>query len=154
MIGRGLKLRYVLAVVATGALLTAAVATSTALSARHQAAHLRAAVQDLAALGTPPGDRRAAELRAELEYLLARNDSRSLALVVVVGLLLTALAGGVTAVLLTRVDRALNALMANARLIGQGHYSEPVSASGVAEVASLERSLEQMRQALASTAST
>ena len=41
--------------------------------------------------------------------------------------------------------------MNNAQLIGRGRYTEPVPVSGVAEVASLERSLEQMRQALAST---
>ncbi|HET9692902.1 MAG TPA: PAS domain-containing protein, partial [Steroidobacteraceae bacterium] len=151
MIGRGLKLRYVLAVLAAGVVLTAAVATSTALSARHEAAHLRAVLDELPTLATPPSDAHIAELRAQLDHLIASNDSRRLGLVVIVGLLLTALAGGVTGLLLTRVDRALAALMNNAQLIGRGRYAQPVPQSGVAEVASLERSLEQMRQALAST---
>ncbi|HET9693531.1 MAG TPA: EAL domain-containing protein, partial [Steroidobacteraceae bacterium] len=145
------KLRYVLAVLAAGVALTAAVATSTALSARHEAAHLRAVLDELPTLATPPSDAHIAELRAQLDHLIASNDSRRLGLVVLIGLLLTALAGGVTGLLLTRIDRALAALMNNAQLIGRGRYAEPVPQSGVAEVASLERSLEQMRQALAST---
>jgi diguanylate cyclase (GGDEF)-like protein/PAS domain S-box-containing protein len=146
MIGRGLKLRYVLAVVAAGILLTAIIATSTALSARHEAAHLNAVMAEL-----PAGDARSAELREQVQHLVASNGSRHLALLVVAGLLLTALAGGVTAMLLSRVDRALTALMNNAQLIGHGRYAEPVPVSGVAEVAALERALEQMRRALAST---
>src|SRR5688572_21848536 len=99
MIGRGLKLRYVLAVVAAGVLLTAIIATSTALSARHEAAHLNALMAEL-----PAGDARSAELREQVQQLVASNGSRHLALLVVAGLLLTALAGGVTAMLLSRVD--------------------------------------------------
>jgi diguanylate cyclase (GGDEF)-like protein/PAS domain S-box-containing protein len=151
MIGKGLKLRYVLAVVATGAVLTGIVAANSAWSARHEATHLRTVMDELSELGRPTNDARVAELRARLEDLIARNDNRNLALIVTVGLLLTALAGGVTAALLTRVDRALTALMSNAQLIGKGRYAEPVPVSGVAEVAALERSLEQMRRMLAST---
>ena len=151
MIGKGLKLRYVLAVVATGAVLTGVVATNAALSARHEAAHLRTVMDELSDLGRPANDARVAELRARVDYLIDRNDGRDLALIVTVGLLLTALAGGVTAALLTRVDRALTALMSNAQQIGKGRYAEPVPVSGVAEVAALERSLDQMRRMLAST---
>ncbi|HET7202993.1 MAG TPA: EAL domain-containing protein [Steroidobacteraceae bacterium] len=152
MIGRSLKLRYVLAVVAAGVLLTAIVATSATMSARHESAHLRAMMAELSTIGSlPTDDARIAELREQIDHLAASNGSRRVALMVVVGLLLTALAGGVTAALLTRVDRALTALMNNAQLIGRGRYAEPVPVSGVAEVASLERALEQMRRALAST---
>jgi diguanylate cyclase (GGDEF)-like protein/PAS domain S-box-containing protein len=108
VIGRGLKFRYVLGVVASGALLTAAVAA------------------------------------------LLRG-SHSLAFVVGIGLLLTTVAAAVTVTLINRIERALGTLMADARKIGQGRNTEPVTVTGVAEVASLERSLEQMRQALAAT---
>jgi diguanylate cyclase (GGDEF)-like protein/PAS domain S-box-containing protein len=151
MIGKGLKLRYVLAVVATGALLTGVVATNSWLSSRHEATHLGVVMDELSDLGRPANDARVAELRARVDHLIDRNDGRNLALIVTVGLLLTALAGGVTAALLTRVDRALTALMRNAQQIGTGQYAEPVPVSGVAEVAALERSLEQMRRMLAST---
>jgi diguanylate cyclase (GGDEF)-like protein/PAS domain S-box-containing protein len=151
MIGNGLKLRYLLAVVATGAVLTGIVAANSAWSARQEAAHLRAVMDELSDLGRPAHEARVAELRARLDDLIDRNEGRNLALIVTVGLLLTALAGGVTAALLTRVDRALTALMSNAQQIGQGRYAEPVPVSGVAEVAALERSLEQMRRMLAST---
>jgi diguanylate cyclase (GGDEF)-like protein/PAS domain S-box-containing protein len=151
MIGRGLKLRYVLAVVATGVVLTAAIATNAALSAREEATHLRAILDEVSVLGGPSSDGRVAELRAQVDHLIHAHDGRQLALVVTAGLLLTALAAGVTAALLTRIDRALTTLMNNAQLIGRGRYTEPVPVSGVPEVASLERSLEQMRQALAST---
>jgi diguanylate cyclase (GGDEF)-like protein/PAS domain S-box-containing protein len=75
-----------------------------------------------------------------------------LVVIVIAGLLASLLAGGVTALILTRIDRALIALMGNARRIGDGGYAEPVPVSGVAEVAALETSLEQMRRALADTA--
>jgi diguanylate cyclase (GGDEF)-like protein/PAS domain S-box-containing protein len=151
MIGRGLKLRYVLAVVATGAVLTGVVAANAALSSRHEAAHLGAVMDELSALRTPADADRVAEVRATIDHLIDRNDGRNLALIVTVGLLLTALAGGVTAALLTRVDRALTALMDNAQQIGTGRYAEPVPVSGVAEVAALERTLEQMRRMLVNT---
>ncbi|MCE3285414.1 MAG: sensor-containing diguanylate cyclase/phosphodiesterase, partial [Steroidobacteraceae bacterium] len=151
MIGRGLKLRYVLAVVATGVVLTAVVATSSALATRHQATHLRAVMDELAAVDDRASDARVAELRARVDHLVESSDGRHVGLVVAIGLLLTALAGGVAAALLTRIDRALHELMNNAQLIGRGRYLDPVPVSGVAEVASLESSLEQMRQALAST---
>jgi diguanylate cyclase (GGDEF)-like protein/PAS domain S-box-containing protein len=151
MIGKGLKLRYVLAVVATGAILTGVVATNAALSARHEATHLGAVMDELSALRAPADADRVAEVRARIDHLVDRNDGRNLALIVTVGLLLTALAGGVTAALLTRVDRALTALMNNAQQIGTGRYAEPVPVSGVAEVAALEHTLEQMRRMLVNT---
>src|SRR5512135_1758609 len=74
------------------------------------------------------------------------------ALLVAAGIVVSLLAGGITALILTRIDRALIALMGNARRIGDGRYAEPVPVSGVAEVAALEKSLEEMRRALADTA--
>ena len=65
--------------------------------------------------------------------------------IVVAGTLLTLMAGLVVLLLMMRIDRALVSLMNNARSIGRGSYAEPVAVSGVAEVAALERSIEQMR---------
>ncbi len=151
MTGRGLKLRYMLAVLVAGLLVTAVVATTTALTARREAAHLHAALDEIAALGGHGAGARSADLRAQVERAIADNDTRNLALVVIAGLLLTGAACWITGTLIARIDRALDALMANAQMIGRGRHAEPVPVSGVPEVASLERSLEQMRQALANT---
>ena len=58
---------------------------------------------------------------------------------------LSLLAAWLTALLITRIDRAMTALMTSAERIGRGLYSEPVPASGVPEIADLERALERMR---------
>jgi diguanylate cyclase (GGDEF)-like protein/PAS domain S-box-containing protein len=152
MIGRGLKLRYVLAVLAAGVVLTAIVAAAAAMLARQEAAQLSSIIGDLSSPGTAAADPRVAGVRAELHEVMTDNGSRRFAWVILIGLALTSLAAAVTAVLLTRIDRALTALMNNAQMIGRGWHADPVPVSGVAEVAALERSLEQMRQALASTA--
>jgi len=75
-----------------------------------------------------------------------------LALVVVAGIVLSLLAAAFASVLISRIDRAMGALMASAERIGRGLYSEPVRVSGVPEVAPLEDALERMRQALTGTA--
>jgi diguanylate cyclase (GGDEF)-like protein/PAS domain S-box-containing protein len=150
LIAPGLKLRYVLAVATVGLLLTAAVAVTAALSAHHEAEHLRTVLSELAALGL--GEQATlAELRAELEHVISSSQSTYVGGVVVAGLLLTALASWITALMISRIHRALTQLMANAQMIGRGGYTKPVAVSGVAEVAGLERSFEQMRRALAST---
>jgi diguanylate cyclase (GGDEF)-like protein/PAS domain S-box-containing protein len=152
MVGQGLKLRYVLAVVATGVVLTAVFAVNVALAARREAQQLRALLDALVdSAGHPADATRAAELAARVGQLVASNDDRQVLLVIVVGLALTGLAAWITAKLITRIDRALSALMENAQQIGRGRHSQPVATSGVAEVAALERSLEQMRQTIAST---
>jgi diguanylate cyclase (GGDEF)-like protein/PAS domain S-box-containing protein len=147
LIGPGLKLRYVLAVLAVGVLLTAAVAMTARLSERHEAQHLHAVMEQLHASGAA----QPAGIEAELRALVEEADRPHLLRIVIAGLLLTALAAAITAALITRIDRALTALMDSAMNIGRGRYAQPVSVSGVPEVAALERALEQMRQALAST---
>ena len=151
MIGSGLKLRYVLAVLTVGVLLTATVAVTTALSERHEASQLRSIEQELATLDHSRDAARFAELQAEVNEVIAQSDGRLIVRVVAAGLLLTMLAAWITSALIARIDRALTALMDNALSIGRGRYAQPVSVSGVREVATLERALEQMRQALAST---
>lgn len=151
VIGRGLKLRYVLAVVAAGLLLTALFAVNATLSARNEAAQLHTVLTELASVGSDVSNPRVAELHAQIEHIVGDRGSRHLLLVVLAGLLLTVLAATITATLITRIDRALTTLMQDARKIGEGRQTEPVTVTGVAEVASLEHSLEQMRQTLAAT---
>jgi diguanylate cyclase (GGDEF)-like protein/PAS domain S-box-containing protein len=76
---------------------------------------------------------------------------RGLPLVIAIGVTLTALGGWITSRLVSRIDRAMAALMRSAERIGGGSYSEPVQPSGVPEISALEDSLEQMRQALTGT---
>ena len=149
MIRRGLKLRYVLAVVAAGLAITAAVALTTVLSARHEVQHLHAVMAGLAVADDPAV--RSRDLTAELRHVIESRGSGQLAVVVLAGLLLTAAAAAVTAALLVRIERALATLMENARQIGEGQQAEPITITGVPEVASIERSLEKMRRALAAT---
>mgnify|MGYP006316178497 CR=1 FL=1 len=73
-------------------------------------------------------------------------------LVAGIGIALSLLAAWLTFLLVNRVDRGMTALMNSAERIGRGHYTEPVPASGVGEMAALESSLERMRQQLAGTA--
>jgi diguanylate cyclase (GGDEF)-like protein/PAS domain S-box-containing protein len=151
VIGRGLKLRYVLAVFAAGLLLTGIVAVNVALTARQEAGQMRAVVAQLSQFDEHANDARVVDLRARLEQVVASHGTRHLAIVVLAGLLLTTLAAALTAMMLTRIDRALTTLMEDAQKIGLGRQTEPVTVTGVPEVASLERSLERMRQALAAT---
>ncbi len=151
MIRRGLKLRYVLAVVTAGLLLTAAIATLSGLSARHEARHIQTVIAGLAALDGPANHARLARLSDELQHVVASRDGTDLLLLTVVGLLLTAFAAWLTVALITRIERALTTLMENARQIGEGRHAQPITITGVPEVASIEESLEKMRQALATT---
>jgi diguanylate cyclase (GGDEF)-like protein/PAS domain S-box-containing protein len=149
MVGPGLKLRYILAVLLVGALLTAGVATTTYLAERNEHAHLVAAERQLEYLAgiTPEIDDAARQLR---RVVVEGYDGR-VRNIVIAGSLLTLVAAIVILLLMTRIDRALVSLMDNARSIGRGQVAEPVGVSGVAEVAALEHSLEQMRQALVAT---
>jgi diguanylate cyclase (GGDEF)-like protein/PAS domain S-box-containing protein len=149
MVGPRLKLRYVLTVVVIGAVLTAAVAMTTLLAEHHEAEHVRAVLAQLAQL--PVADDRAQFVRSELDLLLEHTTNAHLPLIMGVGLALTLLAAWITSMLIRRIDRALTELMDDAQMIGRGRYTQPVHVSGVAEVAALERALEQMRQALATT---
>jgi diguanylate cyclase (GGDEF)-like protein/PAS domain S-box-containing protein len=152
MIGPGLKLRYVLAVVAVGLLLTAAVAATALLTNRHEAGHVASVIAQLGAIDDPATREQRTAVARELGHLIEDTSRPHLTLIVVVGLLLSLLAGGVTALILARIDRALTALMGNAQRIGRGGYAEPLPTSGVVEVAALEQALDRMRQTLAETA--
>jgi diguanylate cyclase (GGDEF)-like protein/PAS domain S-box-containing protein len=149
MVGPGLKLRYVLTVVLVGLLLTVAVATATYFTERAERRELSAIVQQLDALAS--GEPRVGAVHDKLRYVLETSFEHRVVYILVSGALLTLLAAAIIAVLIIRIDRALVTLMDNAQSFGHGHYADPVVASGVPEVAALERSLEQMRQALAST---
>jgi diguanylate cyclase (GGDEF)-like protein/PAS domain S-box-containing protein len=149
MVGPGLKLRYILTVIAVGALLTVGVALATWFSEQNEREQLMAVEAQLGAASA--GDPRIAASAAQLRAVMANNHDRRVQDILVAGALLTLAAGLVIFLLIGRIDRALTTLMDNARSIGDGRVAEPVAVSGVAEVAALERSLEQMRQALAST---
>ena len=149
MVGPGLKLRYIVAVLLVGALLTAGVATTTFIAERDEHQHLVETERQLGSIAerTPALDDAAQQLR---RVVVEGYDGR-VRNIVIAGSLLTLVAGIIILLLMTRIDRALSSLMNNARSIGRGQVEEPVAVSGVAEVAALERSLEQMRQALAAT---
>jgi diguanylate cyclase (GGDEF)-like protein/PAS domain S-box-containing protein len=150
MVGPGLKLRYVVAVLLVGALLTAGVATITHLSEQHERDQLAAIEEWLGALAQT--DPRLENPHAELREVVASAYDEEVLPIVVAGTLLTLLAAMIVSLLISRIDRALGALMINTASIGRGRYAEPVAVSGVAEVAALERSLESMRRDLAATA--
>jgi diguanylate cyclase (GGDEF)-like protein/PAS domain S-box-containing protein len=150
MVGPGLKLRYVFAVLLVGALLTAAVATITHLSEHRERDQLAAVEAWLGALAQT--DPRLENPHAALHDVVAHAYDDRVLYVVGAGTLLTLLAALVVAMMISRIDRALGALMVNTASIGRGRYAEPVAVSGVAEVAALEQSLESMRRDLAATA--
>jgi diguanylate cyclase (GGDEF)-like protein/PAS domain S-box-containing protein len=79
------------------------------------------------------------------------HGAARIGIIVGVGLVLTGLGGWVTARLISRIDRAMSALMQSAERIGSGRYAEPVQPSGVREIGALEDSLERMRQELTGT---
>jgi diguanylate cyclase (GGDEF)-like protein/PAS domain S-box-containing protein len=149
MIGPGLKLRYILAVLAVGALLTAGVAYSSWVAEqaeRETLAQVETQLDSIASI-----DPRVAATAAQLRGVVKRGYEHRVVDIVIAGAILTFAAGLVVFLLIMRIDRALSSLMDNARSIGRGRVAEPVAVSGVAEVAALERSLEQMRKALATT---
>jgi diguanylate cyclase (GGDEF)-like protein/PAS domain S-box-containing protein len=149
MVGPGLKLRYVLTVLVVGALLTAAVAMTSYYAKRADEARLAAVETQLESVGGL--DARVDAARGQLQDAIATSFDHRVLSIAIAGGLLTILAALIIALLITRIDRALTTLMDNAQSIGSGSHAEPVAVSGVPEVAALERSLEQMRQALAST---
>jgi diguanylate cyclase (GGDEF)-like protein/PAS domain S-box-containing protein len=149
MVGPGLKLRYVLTVLVVGALLTAAVAMTSYYAKRADEARLAAVETQLESVGGL--DARVDAARGQLQEAIATSFDHRVLSIAIAGGLLTILAALIIALLITRIDRALTTLMDNAQSIGSGSHAEPVAVSGVPEVAALERSLEQMRQALAST---
>jgi len=149
MVGPGLKLRYVLTVLVVGALLTAAVAMTSYYAKRADEARLAAVETQLESVGGL--DARVDAARGQLQEAIATSFDHRVLSIAIAGGLLTILAALIISLLITRIDRALTTLMDNAQSIGSGSHAEPVAVSGVPEVAALERSLEQMRQALAST---
>jgi len=149
MVGPGLKLRYVFAVLTVGALLTTAVAMVTHYSETAERNELRAVAMQLDSVSAL--DPRLAAADERLRVVVDKSYDERTVNIVVAGTLLTLMAGLVVLLLLVRIDRALISLMDNARSIGRGSYADPVAVSGVAEVAALERSIEQMRQTLTTT---
>jgi diguanylate cyclase (GGDEF)-like protein/PAS domain S-box-containing protein len=149
MVGPGLKLRYVLTVLVVGALLTAAVAMTSYYAKRADEARLAAVETQLESVGGL--DARVDAARGQLQAAIATSFDHRVLSIAIAGGLLTILAALIISLLITRIDRALTTLMDNAQSIGSGSHAGPVAVSGVPEVAALERSLEQMRQALAST---
>jgi len=149
MVGLALKLRYVFAVLTVGALLTAGVAVVTHYSESVEQEELRAVDAQLHAIPAP--DPRVTAARQRLREVAEETYDEQTVHIAIAGTLLTLMAGLVVLLLMIRIDRALVALMDNAQSIGRGRYAEPVAVSGVAEVAALESSLEQMRQALTTT---
>jgi PAS domain-containing protein len=149
MVGLGLKLRYVAAVLTVGALLTAAVAVVTHYSETAEHEKLRAVDEQLDAI--PALDPRLAAAQEQLHGVVEEVSDGQTVNIAIAGGLLTLMAGMVVLLIMVRIDRALVALMDNAQSIGRGRYAEPIAVSGVAETAALESSLEQMRQALTTT---
>jgi diguanylate cyclase (GGDEF)-like protein/PAS domain S-box-containing protein len=151
MRGTRLKFRYVFTVMAVGLLLTAAVTAMVIFTEGQEEQHLRSALDQVAAIGATDPSSALNVMVAEARYMLANVYSGRLSLIIGVGLVLTALAGWITSQLISRIDRAMAALMASAERIGGGTYGEPVQTSGVPEIAALEDSLERMRRALTVT---
>ena len=151
MVALRLRQRYVLTVLAVGTVLTLLTAIISFLLENQENRHVLAAITHLEAIGAAAVQPAVAAARDELQLLLASTLIQRLSLILGLGFALTIVAGLVTRSLISRIDRALSAAMANAQRIGQGVRSEPVPVSGVPEVAAIERSLENMRQALAST---
>jgi diguanylate cyclase (GGDEF)-like protein/PAS domain S-box-containing protein len=149
MVGPGLKLRYVFAVLTVGALLTTGVAVVTHYDETAEREALRAVDAQLDMISTL--DPRIAAAHQQLQGIVEEAYDERTVNIAIAGTLLTLMASLVVLLLMIRIDRALVALMDNAQSIGRGRYAEPVAVSGVAEVAALENSLEQMRQALTST---
>jgi diguanylate cyclase (GGDEF)-like protein/PAS domain S-box-containing protein len=149
--GIRLKTRYVLTVLVVGLVLTGAVALALTLSEQHEAQHLQALLQQSEQLRASDPATAARTLHDELVAVMPHVRQAWLWSIIGVGIMLTLLAAWLMAALVNRIDRAMTALMTSADRIGRGKHAEPVPASGVPELASLEASLERMRQALAGT---
>jgi diguanylate cyclase (GGDEF)-like protein/PAS domain S-box-containing protein len=74
-----------------------------------------------------------------------------LTLVIGIGLALSLLAAAITAVLITRADRGIFAMITDVDRTDRGHPSEPLPPSGVPGTSALEDALERMRAELTRT---
>jgi diguanylate cyclase (GGDEF)-like protein/PAS domain S-box-containing protein len=151
MRGTRLKTRYVLAVLLMGLLVTAAVTATVALGERHERNHLVDLLSSIERIGAPGDPAALEEARNQLAGLEAHVLRSHVLPIAGIGILLSLLGAAVTALLIRRIDRAMTRLMASAERIGSGFHQEPVPRSGVREVASLEESLERMREELRRT---
>ena len=151
MRGLRLKTRYVLTVLAVGVVLSASVGLIVASGVRHQRQHLEALLDETSRLQATDPAVGLELVSQQIRELLSHAYASQLAEFVVVGLVLTLLAAWVTALLISRIDRAMSALMTGAERIGRGTYSDPIPPSSVPEIAPLAAALEQMRQALTGT---
>jgi diguanylate cyclase (GGDEF)-like protein/PAS domain S-box-containing protein len=151
MRGIRLKFRYMLTVFTVGALLTAAVGVTTFLSERQEQRQLSGIVAEANALQATDPTSAIPRLQRQIAELVSRAYSGRIAMIVAIGLVLSALAAWVTGLLISRIDRAMSALVVSADRIGHGLQSGPVGSSGVPEIAALESALERMRRALTGT---
>jgi diguanylate cyclase (GGDEF)-like protein/PAS domain S-box-containing protein len=151
MRGMRLKTRYMLTVLVAGLLVTASVALTIVLSERHLQRHIQSLLDAMASARTADPSPALVAVGDGLAQLLPHAHSTVVPLVVGIGLVLSLVAAWVTSAVVSRIDRAMTGLAANAGRIGRGLHSEPVRPSGVPEVAALEVALERMRQALTST---
>jgi diguanylate cyclase (GGDEF)-like protein/PAS domain S-box-containing protein len=150
---RGIRLRhrYTLTIIVVGVLLTAAVATMVAITEAGRDQQLSASLMQATELQPTNPAAAFAIMRRTSEQLIDDDHSGRISLVVVVGLVLTLLAGWVASRITARIDRAIASLVHSAELIGGGHHAEPIARSGVGEIAAIEDALERMREALTST---
>jgi diguanylate cyclase (GGDEF)-like protein/PAS domain S-box-containing protein len=151
MHGTRLRFRYIFTVVGIGLLLTAAVTAMIALTEGREEQHLRSALAQVAELRAAQPAAALDVLIREAGFLLSDVYSLRTPLIIGIGIVLSALAGWITARVIARIDRAMNALVQSAERIGSGDYAEPVQRSGVREIRALEGALERMRQALTGT---
>ena len=123
MVGLGLKLRYVAAVLTVGALLTVAVAVVTHYSESAEHEKLRAVAEQLDAISAL--DPRLAAAQERLHGVVEEVSDGQTVNIAIAGTLLTLIAGIVVLLIMVRIDRALVTLMDNAQSIGRGRYAEP-----------------------------
>jgi diguanylate cyclase (GGDEF)-like protein/PAS domain S-box-containing protein len=138
-------------VLLVGLVLTGAVALAIALSERQEAQHLQALLEKSEQLQASDPAAAARTLHDELVADMPHARPAWFWSIIGAGITLTLLAAWLIAALVGRIDRAMAALMTTADRIGRGKRAEPVPPSGVPELASLEVSLERMRQTLAGT---
>jgi diguanylate cyclase (GGDEF)-like protein/PAS domain S-box-containing protein len=141
----------VLTVLTVGLLLTGVIALVVTLSQRHESQYLLTLLQESVQLSASDPAAAARTLHDEFAAVQPHARQAWLWLIVGLGIAVTLVAMWLTAALVTRVDRAMSALMTSADRIGRGEHAEPVPPSGVPAIAALESSLERMRQALTGT---
>jgi len=142
----------VLIVLAVGLVLTTSVALIIAFSERHEQQHLEALLDETSGLLATDPAAALGVVGEQVSALLSHAFVTQMAWLIGTGLALTLLAAWVTALMISRIDRAMAALMTRAERIGRGVYSDPIPPSSVPEIAPLATALEQMRQALTGTA--